>query len=686
MPRDIPVGNGSLLVCFDQHYAIRDLFFPHVGQENHVQGRSCRFGVWVDGAFSWVGPEWGIDLRYEPDTLVTRVALHHKGLGVLLDCRDAVDFHENLYLREVQVENLSPASREIRLFFSQDFGISGNSVGDTAAFDPDSGGVIHYKGARYFLVNAGTSDSTGPVLFAVGQKGVNGREGTWRDAEDGVLSGNPVAQGSVDSVIAVSLRLDGLARGTAHYWLAAGQNRQQVLKLNGLVRHKGAAGLIGRTADYWHLWVSKETPPLDMLPEAAARLYRRSLLVLHTQIDWQGGILAGNDSDVIEFNRDTYSYVWPRDGALAAHAFDLAGYPGVAQNFYRFIAGVIEQEGYLLHKYNPDGTPASSWHPWFQDGERQLPIQEDETALVLWSLWHHFVLYRDIDFIKPLYKPLIKNAADFICGYRDPKTGLPLASYDLWEERRGTLSFTVGAVFGGLTAAALFCTAFGETERAGRYRAVAAEVRDAASTHLWRSDLGRFCRMVSLDGKDTPRVDATCDASMWGLYAFGLYTAVDPRIEATFAAMRQRLWLQTPVGGMARYEGDGYYGTTPGLPGNPWFIATLWLADYLVARATREEELAEATGLLEWVAAHALPSGVLAEQVHPLTGAPLSVSPLAWSHATFVTTVQRLVRRLGRLRECPACGLPLSANYRREDWLEKMFGEACDTIHGSCRV
>ena len=50
--------------------------------------------------------------------------------------------------------------------------------------------------------------------------------------------------------------------------------------------------------------------------------------------------------------------------------------------------------------------------------------------------------------------------------YRDPQTGLPAPSYDLWEERRGISAFTVGTVFGGLTAASLFCTVFGD-ERTG---------------------------------------------------------------------------------------------------------------------------------------------------------------------------------------------------------------------------
>ena len=52
------------------------------------------------------------------------------------------------------------------------------------------------------------------------------------------------------------------------------------------------------------------------------RFYRRSLLVLRTQIDNGGAILAANDSDVLQYNRDSYSYLWPRDGALVAHALD----------------------------------------------------------------------------------------------------------------------------------------------------------------------------------------------------------------------------------------------------------------------------------------------------------------------------------------------------------------------------
>jgi glucoamylase len=677
MPRDIPVGNNRLLMCFDKDYVIRDVYFPHVGQENHANGNRFRFGLFMDGRFSWIDREWRKDLTYEKDTLVTHVSLSHPGWPLTLTCRDAVDFHEDIYLREITVTNLQAKKRSLELFLSQDFDLYGNSVGDTAAYDPRSGGVVHYKASRYFLVNGYSESLKRLSQFAVGIKNTGGKEGTFKDAEDGVLSGNPIAQGSVDSVVSLRIELASKSSASAYYWICAGENWNEVCRLDSLVKHKQPKSLIKRTADYWKLWVRKENPPLEYLPQEVHELYNRSLLILRTHLDWQGGIIAGSDSDVIAYNRDTYSYIWPRDAALVANAMDLAGYPMPAQRFYEFAARVIEKEGYLLHKYNPDGTLASSWHPWYDGVGPQLPIQEDETALVIWALWQHFVLYRDLEFVKPLYRPLIKNAADFMASYRDEKTKLPSPSYDLWEERRGILSYTVGAVFGGLTAASLFCSVFGETDKAALYQKAAAEIRDGASKYLWREELGRFCRTIYYEG-DSLEVDSRCDASLWGLFAFGMYMPDDPRVKTSMDALYRKLWIPSTVGGMARYEEDDYYRVSREFAGNPWFVSTLWFADYLIRRAASLEDLKEAEKILKWVVQHALPSGVLAEQLHPSTGEPLSVSPLTWSHGTFVSVTQQYLRRMAAEKGI----IP----DREQDWIGRLFGSTCEAIHGLCRV
>ena len=150
----------------------------------------------------------------------------------------------------------------------------------------------------------------------------------------------------------------------------------------------GAEHFIRRTGNYWSAWVNKEKTYFAGFPTKTVELYKKSLLILRTNIDAKGAIIAGNDADIQHFSRDTYSYMWPRDGALTAYALDLAGYQGITRRFFDFCLNIIskgkESSGYFLHKYNPDGSLGSSWHPWVDSRGKILPIQEDETGLVLW--------------------------------------------------------------------------------------------------------------------------------------------------------------------------------------------------------------------------------------------------------------------------------------------------------------
>ncbi|HEX8474318.1 MAG TPA: glycoside hydrolase family 15 protein [Pyrinomonadaceae bacterium] len=670
MPRDIPVGNGSLLVAFDDGYRIRDIYFPWVGKENHSEGHPFRFGVWADGEFSWVNQSggWKIELRYLDETLVTDVRLKHESLGLEIVSHDAVDFHENIFVRRMEVRDLRCTSRrEVRLFFHQDFYISESEVGDTAFFDPDSRAIIHYKGQRYFLIS--TDAPEGVETFATGRKAFHGHEGTWRDAEDGVLSDRAIMEGSVDSTIGRTLHLEAGGAAEMFYWIACGKTHEEVCALNALVHERRPQMLLKRTEDYWRAWVNKNEIDFGNLPPSVVRLFKRSLLVVRTQIDNGGAIIAANDSDVTLRATDHYSYLWPRDGALVAYALDMAGYSSLTRSFFALCGRIIKDEGYFLQKYNPDGSLASGWHAWWDahQKKRLTPIQEDETALVIWALWNHYEEFRDIEFVGTLYRPLIKRAADFLMSFRDEKTGLPLPSWNLWEDRIGVHAFTCGSVFGGLSAAAKFATLFGETELAALYEQAATEVREGMSRFLYRAELGRFARRLVPKGDGDFEFDPMLGAALFGLFYFGAFAPDDERVRATMRAVEERLWIKTEVGGLARYEGDGYMRVTEdvqNVPGNPWFICTLWLADYSIAKAETIDELQRAVEILEWVVGRALPSGVLAEQVDPLTGAPISVSPLTWSHSTFVATVMSYLKKLETLKHCDACGRPLF-NYDR---------------------
>ena len=139
MPRDIPDGNGSLLVTYDNQYQIRDIFYPHVGQENHAGAGPCRFGIYTDvpgqnrGQLAWTNNQgWQIRQRYLRDTLTTSVSLDHHDLKLALYCNDVVDFHRPIMVRKIKIKNMIPRDRNVRVYHHQDFNMFGTKIGDTA--------------------------------------------------------------------------------------------------------------------------------------------------------------------------------------------------------------------------------------------------------------------------------------------------------------------------------------------------------------------------------------------------------------------------------------------------------------------------------------------------------------------------------------------------------------------------
>ncbi|HUP59110.1 MAG TPA: glycoside hydrolase family 15 protein [Thermoanaerobaculia bacterium] len=645
MPRDLPIGNGLLLVAFDSHYRLADFYFPHVGMENHAATK-FRFGVWSDDAVSWIDDApWQRTLDYLRDTLVTDVQLQNDALGLRLRCYDAVDPDARVYLRKIVVRNLRDDARDIKLFLHHDFALYGSGIGDTALFDPDTRSIIHYKAKRFVLIGC----DGGVAEYACGRSALSGAAGTWRDAEDGVLSMEAIAQGAVESTIAIPLHLGANENATVFHWMCAGRTYDEVQKLDARLREESPARMLSRTGSHWYTWVNKPDRDLAELPDEITDLYRRSLLVISTQCDREGAVIAANDSDITWGHNDHYSYMWPRDAAFVCDAMDRAGFPEITRRFLRFANGVIRDDGYFLNKYNPDGSPAPLWQPWIRDGKPQLPIQEDETALVIWLLARHYARTRDLDLLRAVYPRLVASAADFLVRYRDEATGLPLPSFDCWEERQGTFTFTCATVWAGLQAAAELANLFNDQERRAAYTKAAAQLRDAMKKHLWLEDESRFARGLHADGT----LDRTLDSSAFATFHLGVFSPSSAVVEGTMRAIRERLWVQTETGGVARYENDPYHrisGEPSRVPGNPWILCTLWLAEHTIAAATSVAELQPALDLVRWARAKATPSLILPEQIDPYDGQPLSVAPLTWSHAQVVSVVHAYLDALRRLR------------------------------------
>ena len=120
--------------------------------------------------------------------------------------------------------------------------------------------------------------------------------------------------------------------------------------------------------------------------------------------------------------------------------------------------------------------------------------------------------------------------------------------------------------------------------------------------------------------------DDTLDvSSFYGGWRFEYSDSV--QIKSTLERIENELLDSSPSGGTPRYEHDNYFKSEPAYKGNPWFVTTLWLAQYYAANGESER----AKKYIDWSLEHALPSGVLSEQVTPGEGNVVGVTPLVWS-------------------------------------------------------
>ncbi|MBD3250777.1 MAG: glycoside hydrolase family 15 protein [Candidatus Pacebacteria bacterium] len=655
MPRSLVLANGKTLVSLDQHGYVRDFYYPYIGWQNHVSGHRHRIGLMINGQFSWLEDnDWQIKIGYKPETMVGYLVCKNDQLGISLVMEDIVYNENNIFIRQLDIYNHTDQKSEVKVFFHQVFLISETKKRNTAFYDPTHNAVVHYKGRRVFIVNGRTAESQSMDDFAVGAYQFHGHQGTYKDAEDGQLGQNAVEHGSVDSTIRFSCQTEPRSKSRLYYWICAGESLQQAYQLNDLVYEKSPEGMIHSTENFWYAWLDRSSIRAEDLPEKQRRLFDTSLLILRAHTDNEGSIIASADSAMIEYGKDDYSYMWPRDAAFIATSLDRAGFTEVTKPFFLFCQDVLHPDGYLHHRYNSDRSLGSTWHSttaqkyWLKDKILQLPIQEDESAGVLFALWQHYKASEDLEFIENLYSSLIEKIADFLVNFRNKETGLPLPSYDLWEEQIGVSTYTCSAVYGGLMAAADFSELLGKRNHMRRYKEAAKEIKQAMENHLYSQERQAFIRYAQVDNGDIKQ-DPTIDASsLFGLWYFGVMDHSEQKFADTVKAVKTHLTNPTHVGGIIRYENDAYFRS--GDRSNPWLITTMWEAMRLLDKPdVRQADLSQVEETLNWVADQLYPSGVLAEQLDPQSGRSLSATPLVWSHAVYVDLVLRYLEAKTRL-------------------------------------
>ena len=549
-------------------------------------------------------------------------------LSLLL--QDYIDPEYNALVRHITITNHADHERDVRLFMHQVFQISSMGRADTAMYVPDDHYLLDYKG-RYCLLIAGQfSDNTDFDQYAVGNYAIEGKAGTFKDAEDGELSDNPVEHGGVDSVLRFRKMVAAGADESLDYWIIAAASQSDCQKIHGSFRAQDMNDRLVSARKYWTEWMGTTDVPL---PDYNKRSLTHSLLVVKAHCDERGSVLASGDSSIFNYGRDYYCYCWPRDAAYALWPMIRLGHFDEARRFFDFARDTMHKDGYLMHKYQPDRAVGSTWHPLVHGRRKELAIQEDETASVIFIMNEYYEASQDSTTINALYHSFIVPCANFMTQFIDKATGLPHASYDLWEEKFLTSTYTVTVVIAGLLAAAKLAKVVESPDDAIRWQKAAHAIRDRLDT-LYQD--GYFVKGYLLQPDGSLQYDMTLDISnLYGPYMYAGLALDDKRLLSTAVEVEKRLLGTSPIGGVIRYENDNYFLTKRQYKGNPWHVTTLWLAQYYAGNG----RIDEARNLLKWSLDREIESGVLSEQYDPENGAPLSVAPLVWSHAELINTI-----------------------------------------------
>ena len=594
MARTLVASNGRLFIALDSQGLVRELCWPMVGYRNHLLGRWVRLGLSFDGNFSWLdSDDWRRHQHYVPGTDVALTGYEHFSGSLTVRVTDSIEGDRDVWHRSVELTNRTVDPLAVTLFQSQQPFLNQQNIGLCAMVLPVRDGILHFHDETYLLF-AKSPVTRAEESYTCGMASMGGREGTWRDAEDGALQGDPVGVGSVDSTLGLAVQVPPQAARTLRLYCCAASAEKGLVSPESVV-----------------------SPHPDWSPDLIDHLgefEHRCRRILLDHVGPSGQVVAACDSAVMGENTETYSYVWLRDCALSLQLLAAEGFDRRCE-FLGFATKLARHQGFFHQRYQPNGSPASTWHPRTVD----YPFQQDETALML-SLCAACPDWAS----EPTHREFVRSLVEVTVGHIG-EDSLPLPSFDLWEERYGVHFWTVCTVVQGLL----------DVSRLAGFD----EVRTTAKT-MWDALLTKF---VNVDGGFARRIDeqgnpdTTTDASVLaGLLHCEL--ATNDHLATSVAQIERDLTVHSTVGGIARYQGDYYARVDESFPGNPWVICTMWLAQAFV----RLGRTGEAKAWLDWAKAIAGPTGVLPEQLHPVSGASMTVMPLPWSHAEVLKLARML--------------------------------------------
>lgn len=338
-------------------------------------------------------------------------------------------------------------------------------------------------------------------------------------------------------------------------------------------------------------------------------------------------------------NPIAYGYKsWVRDSAVTAMAMDTAGHHAEADKYFRWLASVQYANGSF-------GTTYDNWtgqHVSFVEPEL------DSVGIFLMGCYRHWQQTGDNSFRDAVW-PQIANAANFVKN-GIASNGLGPQDASIWEETQEYNTFTQALYITGLWAAEAIATSKGDTSDADAWSGTVGSIATAlqrssllSPAGLWNQPDSYYNRAVNSDNTGRTTIDSSSDM----LFVSG---AVDPASSRAGSHISKILATLThDTYGIARYQGDNFYYTSPYSPaGNEalaaepsWPQMTMYAALYYIYNGNLSAALPRLTWYASRTAVGYMPPGeavsnvtqkpIISTMVEPVTGAWYVLAALAYT-------------------------------------------------------
>lgn len=559
--------------------------------------------------------------EYIKDTNVLRTEIFNSYFSLRISQTDFVPINENILIKKYKFKNENKI--DLKIDFLTYSKILTNSNNDTGGFVKENA-LIQYN--HDFAV---CTFSNKNLL----SKQVNGVS---QNIMDGIISGKDYIGMSSDSAISYDLETLKPNEETEIYlYIYINKNKNKNV-LNDLddeikkIKTKDANFMLEETIKYWREYV-KNHDILDVnskdINDKVKKIYNRTILLFSILINEStGGISAGIEVDEDKTKCGRYSYCWTRDAVFVTEAFDVIGMQNFSDKFYSdFCRMTQSKDGRWEQRFFTDGRLAPCWG-----------YQIDETASVIFGVYAHYKVTKNIKFLKTNLK-MLERAINFLKEYTHDvleKNEKFQLSYDLWEEFEGVSLYSISAIYAAFSSMIKIYSELQNNIK--KTEEVSLEINELEEL---RNKIKIYCLENFYDEEKKSFVrnikDKKIDISTLGtIVPFKMFDMSNSKVQNTIEKIN--MTLRTYTGGYVRYENDTYMGGY-----NPWPIATLWMTWYYL----EVNDIQKALETFGFVTNSASGHGFLAEQVNNEDMKPNWVIGLTWSHAMYIITIQKLIEK-----------------------------------------